>query len=185
MPQSGQLALFGDRIVKGVQLAVNDYNLQEPDNRVEWQIRDTEGSRGKGRVGLKDLARKSIVAGSVRSLHGKKKRLLPCSTCSMFLSCGPLLRGLALPSRHRGCSGMPSPSTARPDRGSICTRAKLKRFVILYPDEPYGKDRSTSLLQEFERKAEVLANMPIRRRQRTSGRISVGSWRSTCVLARS
>ena len=40
VPQSGQLAFFGDRVLKGIQLAVHGYNLLDPDNRVELIVKD-------------------------------------------------------------------------------------------------------------------------------------------------
>ncbi len=62
LPQTGQLAFFGDRVLKGIQLAVHEYNLQEPDNRVELVVKDTEGSPEKAVAALGELKAKGVVA---------------------------------------------------------------------------------------------------------------------------
>jgi branched-chain amino acid transport system substrate-binding protein len=62
LPQTGQLAFFGDRVLKGIQLAVHTYNILEPDNRVELVVKDTEGSPEKAAAAMGEFAAKGVVA---------------------------------------------------------------------------------------------------------------------------
>ncbi len=160
VPQTGQLAMFGDPIVKGVQLAVNDYNLQEPDNRVEWQIRDTEGNPDKAAAALRDLAAKGVVAG-IGPVTTREEEAVSSVLDTLRV---PLVRpvasrsGFVVKSSWLFRNAMTIDSQARA-AAEYAVGAKLKRFVILYPDEPYGKDLQHLFVKALERKAEVVASV--------------------------
>jgi len=62
VPQTGPASFFGDHVLKGIQLAVLSYNTQNPENRVELVVKDTEGSADKAVAGLNELAAKGVVA---------------------------------------------------------------------------------------------------------------------------
>jgi len=62
VPQTGPASFFGDRVLKGIQLAVLSYNTRHADNRVELIVKDTEGSPEKAVAGLAELAAKGVVA---------------------------------------------------------------------------------------------------------------------------
>jgi branched-chain amino acid transport system substrate-binding protein len=77
VPQSGQLAFFGDRVLKGIQLAVHTYNLKDPDNRVDLVIRDTEGSPDKAVAALTEAASKGVIAAIGPLLTKEAEALAP------------------------------------------------------------------------------------------------------------
>jgi len=160
LPQSGQLAFFGDRVLKGIQLAVHTYNLQEPENRVEILIRDTEGSPNKAVAALNELAPKGIVA-AIGPLLTKEAEAL-----------APLLEKLKVPVITPAASGdgigKLSPwlfrnaltnSTQAAEAAQLAVELKLKKFVIFYPDDAYGKDLARLFTKGLERKAEILASI--------------------------
>ena len=62
IPRSGPLAAFGDKVLRGAQLALHEHNLQNPDNRAEVIVKDCEGSPEKTNAAMAELASQGIVA---------------------------------------------------------------------------------------------------------------------------
>lgn len=160
LPQSGQLAFFGDRVLKGIQLAVHTYNLRNPDNRVELLVRDTEGSPDKTVTALTELSSKGIVAAIGPLLTKEAEAIVP------------LLGTLGIPVITPAASGEDlgkmSPwlfrnaltnSSQASEASQFALSLKLKKFVILHPDDAYGRDLSRLFTKDLERKAEVLATV--------------------------
>jgi len=160
LPQSGQLSFFGDRVLKGIQLAVHQHNLQNPDNRVELLVRDTEGSPEKAAAALDELASKGIFA-AVGPLLTKEAEAI-----------APKLDKLKIPVITPAASGEGigrlSPwlfrnALTNSNQAAAAARfalgLNLKKFVIFYPDDAYGKDLTRLFTQELERKAEILATV--------------------------
>lgn len=158
LPQSGQLAFFGDRVLKGIQLAVHTHNLQNPDTRVELLIRDTEGAPEKAAAALTDLASQNIVA-AIGPLLTREAEAL-----------APLLERLKVPVITPAASGEGlgklSPwlfrnaltnSTQAAAAAQFAVDQKLRKIVILYPDDAYGKDLARAFSRGLARRAEVLA----------------------------
>lgn len=160
LPQTGQLAFFGDRVLKGIQLAVHTYNLLEPDNRVELVVKDTEGSPEKAVAALGELAAKGVVA-VIGPITTREEETI-----------SPLLDKLQIPvirpAASRAGFAVKSPWVFR-NALTIDSQAraiaqyaldlKLRKLVIFYPDEPYGKDLSRLFARELERKVEILASV--------------------------
>jgi branched-chain amino acid transport system substrate-binding protein len=160
LPQSGQLAFFGDRVLKGIQLAVHTYNSQEPENRVELLIKDTEGSPDKAAAGLNELASKGIVAVIGPLLTKEAEALVPLLEKVKVPVITPAASGEGL--------GKLSPwlfrnaltnSTQAAAAAQFAIEHKLKKFVIFYPDDAYGKDLMRLFTKDLERKAEILATV--------------------------
>jgi ABC-type branched-subunit amino acid transport system substrate-binding protein len=160
LPQSGQLAFFGDRVLKGIQLAVHAYNLKDPDNRVEVIVRDTEGSPEKAVAALTDLAKQGVVA-AIGPLLTKEAEAV-----------APVLEKLQVPVITPAASGpgigQLSPwlfrnaltnATQAAAVAQYAVDQKLGRFVIFYPDDPFGKDLTRLFTKELARKAEILASI--------------------------
>ena len=160
VPQSGQLAFFGDRILKGVQLAVHVYNLRNPDSRVELLVKDTEGSPEKAATAMNELASKGIVAAIGPITTRDEEALVPVLKKLQI----PVIR----PAASRAGFTEKSPWIFR-NALTIDSQAqtaaqyafslKLRKFIIMYPDEPYGKDLSHLFTRDLERKAEILATI--------------------------
>ncbi len=160
VPQSGQLAFFGDSVLKGVQLAVHDYNVQQSDNRVELIVKDTEGSPEKTVAVMNEVASKGVIA-AVGPLLTKEVEALV-----------PVLDKLHVPVITPAASGEDvgklSPwifrnaltnSSQALVAAQYALGQKLRRIVIFYPDDPYGEDLSRLFAAELERKAEIFANI--------------------------
>jgi len=160
LPQSGQLSFFGDRVLKGIQLAVHAYNLQDPDNRVELLVKDTEGAPDKSVAALNELATKGIVA-AIGPLLTKEAEAI-----------APLLEKLKVPVITPAASGegigKMSPwlfrnaltnSIQAAAEAQYAIELKVKKIVIFYPDDAYGKDLARLFAKELERKVEILATV--------------------------
>jgi len=160
LPQSGQLAFFGDRVLKGIQLAVHTYNLRNPDNRVELLVKDTEGSPDKTVAALAELSSKGIVAAIGPLLTKEAEALVPSLALLKIPVITPAASGEEI--------GKMSPwlfrnaltnSSQASEASQFALSRNLKKFVILYPDDAYGKDLTRLFVKDLERKAEILATI--------------------------
>ena len=160
LPQTGQLAFFGDRVLKGIQLAVHTYNLQAPDSRVELLVKDTEGSPDKAVAALTELSSQDIVAAIGPLLTKEAEALVP--------SLAKLKIPVITPAASGENTGMLSPwlfrnaltnSTQAAAAAQFALGLNLKKFVILYSDDAYGKDLARLFTRELEQKAEILASV--------------------------
>jgi branched-chain amino acid transport system substrate-binding protein len=160
VPQSGQLAFFGDHVLKGVQLAVHIYNLQNPDNRADLLVKDTEGSQERTAIAMGELASQGVVAAIGPVTTRDEETLVPVLEKLKI----PVIR----PAASRAGFTEKSPWIFRnaltidsqaQTAAQYALNLKLKKFVIMYPDEPYGRDLSHLFANELERKAEILAKI--------------------------
>jgi len=160
VPQTGQLASFGDRVLKGVQLAVHAYNLQEPENRVELIVQDTEGSPDKAVAGLRQLAAKGIVAGLGPITAREEDSLAPVlETLHIpFLRPAAGRSGFAVKTSWIFRNALTIDSQARA-AAQYALGMKLRRFVLMYPDDAYGKDLSHLFVRELDRGGEIIATI--------------------------
>ncbi len=160
LPQSGPLAFFGDRVLKGIELAVHVHNLAEPENRVDIIIKDTEGLPEKTVAALQELAAKGVTA-VIGPVTTKDEEAITPLLANIRI---PVIRPAASRSGFTEKSdwifrnALTIDSQARA-AAQYALQQKLNRFVLLYPDEPYGKDLSNLFARELERKAEILATI--------------------------
>ncbi len=160
VPQSGQLTFFGDRVLKGIQLAVHTYNLQNPDSRVELLVKDTEGSPDKAVAALTDLASKDIVAVIGPLLTKEAEALVPFLEKLKVPVVTPAASGEGLGKlspwlfRNALTNSIQAAAAAQFALGH-----NLKKFVVLHPDDAYGKDLARLFTRELEQKAEILATV--------------------------
>jgi branched-chain amino acid transport system substrate-binding protein len=160
VPQSGQLAFFGDRVLKGIQLAVYEYNQQHPDDRVELLVKDTEGSPEKAIAALTDLAAKDVVAAIGPLLTKEAEALAPVLATLKIPVITPAASGEGIgklsPWMFRNALTNSAQAAAA---AQLAVSLKLKKFVIFYPDDGYGKDLTRLFTHELENKAEILATI--------------------------
>jgi ABC-type branched-subunit amino acid transport system substrate-binding protein len=160
LPQSGQLAFFGDRVLKGVQLAVHQYNLQNPDSRVELLVKDTEGSPEKAVAAVKELASKNVIAAIGPLLTKEAEAIAPELVKLKIPVVTPAASGEDVgrlsPWLFRNALTNSSQAAAAAE---YALAQKLKKFVIFYPDDAYGKDLARLFTRGLERKAEILASV--------------------------
>ncbi len=160
IPQTGPAAFYGDRVLRGIQLAVHGYNLTHTDNRVEVLIRDTEGSPDKAVAAFSELAPKGMLAAIGPLLTREVEALAPVIAQLRVPVITPAAAGAGL--------GELSPwifRNALTNAGQARAAAqyaigqKLKKIVIMYPDDPYGRDLSRLFARELGSKFDVLATV--------------------------
>ncbi len=160
LPQTGQLAFFGDRVLKGIQLAVHMYNLQAPDSRVELLVKDTEGSPEKAVAALTELSSKDIVAAIGPLLTKEAEALVPFLENLKVPVITPAASGEGIgtisPWLFRNALTNSSQATAA---ARFALGLNLKKFVIIHPDDAYGRDLARLFAKELEQKAEILATI--------------------------
>lgn len=160
IPQSGQLAFFGDHVLKGVQLAVHEYNLHEPDNRVELLVKDTEGSPEKAVAALKELASKGVVAVIGPLLTKETEAIVPELDKLKIPAITPAASGEGIGKLSPWLFRNALTNTSQADAAAqFALGLNLKKFVILYPDDAYGKDLTRLFTRDLERKAVILATV--------------------------
>lgn len=160
VPQSGQIAFFGDRVLRGVQLAVHDHNQRHPDSRVELMVRDTGGSPEQAVSALTALHSQGVAAvigpvltreaESIVPMLGKLK--VPVITPA---ASGPGI-GLLSPWLFRNALTNAVQAEAA---AAFAVGRRLRRFVILYPEDPYGRDLARLFARALSRKIEVLTSV--------------------------
>jgi ABC-type branched-subunit amino acid transport system substrate-binding protein len=161
IPQTGPAAFYGDRVLRGIQLAVHSYNLKNADKRVEILVRDTEGSPDKAAAALSELAPQGIVAAIGPLLTREVEALAPITQKLQVPVITPAASGAGLgelsPWIFR--NALTNTSQARA-AAQYAIGQKLKKIVIMYPDDPYGRDLSRIFAREMRNKADVLATVP-------------------------
>ncbi|MGE5174088.1 MAG: penicillin-binding protein activator [Betaproteobacteria bacterium] len=160
LPQTGQLTLFGDRVLKGIQLAIYNYNLQSPDSRVELIVKDTEGSPEKAVAALRELASKGVIAAIGPLLTREAETIAPELNKLKIPAITPAASGedvgMLSPWLFRNALTNSSQAAAA---AHFALAQKLKKIVIFYPDDAYGKDLARLFTRNLERKAEILASV--------------------------
>jgi len=159
VPQSGQLTFFGDRVLKGIQLAINMHNAKETDARAGILVKDTEGSPEKAVAALTELVSKDIAAALGPLLTKEVEAIAPALEKLRVPVISPAASGPGLgtlsPWLFRNALTNASQAAAAAE---YALKLKRRKFVILYPDDSYGRDLSRLFSKELAKKAEVLAN---------------------------
>jgi ABC-type branched-subunit amino acid transport system substrate-binding protein len=160
VPQTGPASFFGDRVLKGIQLAVLSYNIQNPENRVELVVKDTEGSPDRTVAGLNELATKNVVAVIGPLLSREVEALAPSLAKVQLPVFTPTAPGAGLielsPWLFRNALTNATQAAAAAEYG---LKQKLRKFVIFAPEDPYGRDLARVFTRDLARKAEILATI--------------------------
>jgi len=160
VPQTGPASFFGDRVLKGIQLAVLSYNTVHLDNRVELVVKDTEGSPEKAASGLAELAAKGVVAVIGPLLSREVEALAPSLAKLQVPVLTPTAPGTGLtelsPWIFRNALTNAAQAAAAAEYG---LKQNLRKFVIFAPDDPYGRDLTRVFTRDLARKAEILATI--------------------------
>ena len=161
VPQTGPAAFYGDRVLRGIQLAVLRYNLKNSENRVEVLVRDTEGSPEKAVAALTELASKNVVAAIGPLLTREVEALAPIIPQLKVPVITPAASGAGLgelsPWIFR--NALTNTSQARA-AAQYAVGQKIKKIVIMYPDDPYGRDLSRLFARDLANRVDVLTAIP-------------------------
>lgn len=161
VPQTGPASFFGDRVLKGIQLAVMTYNVQNPDNRVEVAVKDTEGSPERAAAAFAELAAEGVVSVIGPLLTREVEALAPALARTPVPVFTPTASGAGLsdlsPWIFRNALTNTSQAVAA---ARYALDQKFRKFVIFHPDDAYGRDLTRHFVQELGRNAEIVATIP-------------------------
>jgi ABC-type branched-subunit amino acid transport system substrate-binding protein len=160
VPQTGPASFFGDRVLKGIRLAVLAFNIENPGSQVELVIRDTEGSPEKAAAAFTELADSGVVAVIGPLLSREVEALVPRLSKTPVPVFTPTASGAGLtelsPWIFRNALTNHAQAVAAARYG---LRRGAKKFAVLYSDDPYGRDLARIFSRELGRDAEVLASI--------------------------
>jgi branched-chain amino acid transport system substrate-binding protein len=160
VPQTGPASFFGDRVLKGIQLAVLSYNTTHADDRVELIVKDTEGSPDKAVTSLQELSAKGVVAVIGPLLSREVEALAPSLAKVQLPVLTPTAPGAGLtelsPWIFRNALTNAAQAAAAAEYG---LKQNLKKFVIFAPDDPYGRDLTRVFTRDLMKNAEILATI--------------------------
>ncbi len=160
VPQTGQAAFFGDRVLHGIQIAVSEHNQRYPEARVELVVKDTEGSAEKAAGAMLELGQRGVVA-AVGPLLTKEAEAVAAELEKIQIpvitpaASGPGIGGLS-PWMFRNAITNASQAAAA---AQYAIGMRLKKVVILHPNDAYGRDIARLFAIELAKKAEILATV--------------------------
>jgi ABC-type branched-subunit amino acid transport system substrate-binding protein len=128
---------------------------------VELLVKDTEGSPEKTVAALTELASKDIVAAIGPLLTKEAEALVPSLEKLKVPVITPAASGEGIGTispwlfRNALTNSIQATAAAR-----FALGLNLKKFVIIHPDDAYGRDLARLFAKDLEQKAEVLATIP-------------------------
>ncbi|MFA5073814.1 MAG: penicillin-binding protein activator [Nitrospirota bacterium] len=160
VPRSGNIALFGDPVLKGIQLAVHTYNQKEPEARVELIVKDTQGIPEKAVQALTELGTQSVIAAVGPLLTKEAEAIAPLLEKVKIPVITPAASGEGIgklsPWLFRNALTTSSQAAAAVQ---YAVEQRLRKFVILYQEDAYGKDLARLFTKQLERRGEILASI--------------------------
>jgi ABC-type branched-subunit amino acid transport system substrate-binding protein len=158
VPQTGPASFFGDRVLRGIRLAVIRHNADHPETAAEMLVKDTEGSPDKAAAGFSELAAAGVAAVIGPLLSREVEALVPALQKTPVPVFTPTASGAGLtelsPWLFRNALTNAAQAAAAAQYG---LSRKFKKFVIFHPDDPYGKDLAKHFIREIGRNGEIVA----------------------------
>lgn len=161
VPQTGRASFFGDRVLKGIQLAVMTHNVQNPDIRVDVVVKDTGGSPEQAAAAFAELAGQGVVAVIGPLLTNEVEALVPALAKTPFPILTPTASGAGLAQLSPWIFRNALTNAAQAETAARYALAqKYKSFVLFHPDDPYGRDLSRAFVRSLGHDGEIVATIP-------------------------
>ena len=167
LPLTGKMALSGQQVLQGIQLAVNESSLLKKGVTLEIIIKDSASAPIEQIVG--DLATNPSVIGIVGPVLSKfVKEIIPIANkyrLSIFTPTASSAR-LAELSPYVFRNAVTRQLQGKHIAEYAVNVLRLQRFVIIYPLEEYGFELKDSFVKEVESLGgEVVSTIPYERQQ--------------------
>ncbi len=167
LPLTGKHALTGQQVLQGIQLAWNQLGFKERET-LKLEVRDSAKMESVKSV-VEELARDPAVLGILGPLFSDHvKESIPLLEKYQLPLFTPTASSSGLPelSDYIFRNAMTRANQARFLAEYAVNQLQLRRFVVLYPDEPYGRQLKDSFAEEVEALgAEVAASVFYNRKQ--------------------
>lgn len=154
VPTTGDFAVYGDKVLKGVKLAIEEYNLH---NHTDIQLVpvDSKGNPEYGKNGARLLVEKEHVAAIIGPLLSSEAyALAPVIDKLRVCTITPTAAGKGIPESSpyffRNC--LTNQQQGRAIAQYAVNTLQLRRFGIFHPNNPYGIE----LMQIFSREVKSL-----------------------------
>lgn len=151
LPLSGKFSVFGNRALKGIELALIRFSLQSGYSPVNLSIKDTESDPEKAEIAADELIKQNVSAiigpmGSEETVSAAKKAqaghvpIIVLSQKENITDTGDFVfRNFLTP-------GMQVKSLVQ----YAINKKGMNRFVVLYPNESYGRTFSALFISEVQ-----------------------------------
>ncbi|CAN2043565.1 branched-chain amino acid transport system substrate-binding protein [Candidatus Magnetomoraceae bacterium gMMP-1] len=139
LPLSGNYAKFGNRALTGMELALYNFNSRKGGYQVRLKVEDTESNPEKAAKAVEKLAGENVMAivGPITTAEAEPAALKAQAKKV------PIITLTSKNTAELGDYVFRNFLTSDMQVRAICSYAvkklKLKKFAIIYPDEPYGK----------------------------------------------
>ncbi len=141
LPLSGPFGIFGQEVLKGLELGMGLFSESEEDTALQLILRDTEGKPELAEVGLGELAKDEKVIAVIGPLRSKSAEVAATLAEQLGVPLITLTQKDGITEKgemiYRNFIS-PAREVNRLVRTAIEELA-LKRFAILYPDNAYGR----------------------------------------------
>jgi branched-chain amino acid transport system substrate-binding protein len=165
VPLNGAYAAYGQMVLRGLNLAISDWNERHPDDGVSLVVKDTQTDAESARNAFQDLVKNDGVLGIVGPLGAQSAKAVAPLANEWGI---PML---ALTQNEDGASSGPYVVHVFLDNHELVEnlvrycRQKLgfTRFATLYPDDRYGQSLSKIFSEVVnEQGGKLLASVPYR-----------------------
>lgn len=153
VPISGDLSVYGNKVVKGIKLALEEYNLRT-NSDIRLFIVDSKGNPDYGKNGLELLAEKEQIMVFIGPLLSSVAYALAPVADELGVSIiTPTATGESIPESSpyffRNC--LTNQQQGRALAEYAINVLNLERIGILYPYNPYGIELMKIVAQEIEK----------------------------------
>ncbi len=166
LPLSGEGKLAGQRVLWGIELALERLRAEQPGLDIKLRIRDTQGDSAMASRALQSLVTEEHVIAVIGPLFSQVATdLAPLIEELSVPVISPYARSSAFPflSSYAFRNSLTDADQARFLADYAVRVLNLTRFAVLYPDEPYGESLKNTFIEhiiDLEGKVVVVSAYP-------------------------
>lgn len=150
LPLSGEGKVAGQRVLWGIELALDQLRAEQPGLDIKLQIHDTQGDSAIATSALRSLVTEDHVIAVIGPLFSQVATdLAPLTEELSVPVISPYARNSAFPflSSYAFRNSLTDADQARFLADYAVRNLNLTRFAVLYPDEPYGESLKDTFIE--------------------------------------
>ncbi len=138
LPLSGPYATFGNRALMGIELALNQFNSQPHVNPIQLVIKDSKGDPNEAVRAVESLTLKHGVIGVIGPMITSESAGIKAQALKVPLMTLTQKPDITLLGDYVFRNFLTLSMQVKAIVAYAVQELEIKRFAILYPDEPYG-----------------------------------------------
>ena len=138
LPLSGPYATFGNRALMGIELALNQFNSQPHVNPIQLLIKDSKGDPNEAVRAVESLTLKHGVIGVIGPMITSESAGIKAQALKVPLMTLTQKPDITLLGDYVFRNFLTLSMQVKAIVNYAVQELEIKRFAILYPDEPYG-----------------------------------------------